>query len=54
MEILRKEMALQEQVLDVKIIKEAFDKRESVMSLKWTYNINPNYEFIGAETGDLV
>ena len=45
-EFLKKELSLQDQILDIKLIKKPLIK-ESVRSLKWPYNINPNCEFIG-------
>ena len=45
-EFLKKEKGLQDQILDIKLIKKHLIK-ESVKSLKWHYNINPNCEFMG-------
>ena len=46
-ELLKKELGLEDQVLDIKIIKKALEQKESGRSLKWPYKIIPNYEFIG-------
>ena len=43
---LRKEFNLQDKMLEIKLIKEALDKRYSVRNLRWHGDINPNYVFI--------
>ena len=45
MDLLKKELDLQDKVLDIELIKKPLIK-ESMRSLKWPYNINPNCEFI--------